>query len=750
MLGAASFRRAGSPLVLVFAAVLIALLLICWRSETDAPEGARTPFNADAAITLLNEVLPAEPHPAGSRANYVFRDRLIQRLETYGYAARVQRAFQCAQGNNPGCAFVENIIAEKRGESGRAVMVSAHYDSAAAAPGGGDDGLGVAVLLALAQQVASAPQTTNGTIFLLTDAEEAGLRGAYAFAQDPMFKRVGAVINLDARGASGPAVMFETGPNNAGLVGRYAGGVARPVANSATVEIYKRMPNDTDFSVFRRAGISGLNFAVVGSASLYHSARDTPAKLDRDTVQHMGDSVFAAARALTGTDLTALSQPGDASHFDLFGRAMIAWPSSLDLPLALIAFVAIVGLCWARRNVFGWRDSALSIGAVIAVPAALFAVGWVLSFPLGVWPGAHPLDHPQPWPGRIALIAAMLAVGAAIGGLIQGGAALTLIVWLVLSALGVGVAAMAPGAAYALLWPALLFAVEGWITVARGREGASPALFGFAAIAFFWTAHFLMGEAVLGFAMSHWRMLTLAPIALALAPLFASRPEAWRVSAAGAAGAMVIAAIAAATSPAYTPERPRGVNLVYTADPWSPPRWQVIAFGPQDEAFLKQAGFSANDRPYTALDGRQALGRFKPAAELQLPPPNWNLRTAGRQGDVATVDAVISPARDGFSLGLVLPENSGVTSVSAEGQEVLAIDGRRAASASFAGLSGRPVRLSITFDAAQTPKIVLFERAPLPQSQEAQSLAALRPANAAPAYNGDYALVAREIVLTAP
>ena len=45
------------------------------------------------------------------------------------------------------------------------------------------------------------------------------------------------------------------------------------------------------------------------------------------------------------------------------------------------------------------------LGLVInAVAALLFAFGWLLSYPLGIWPGVHPLDHPQPWPGRVALV----------------------------------------------------------------------------------------------------------------------------------------------------------------------------------------------------------------------------------------------------------------------------------------------------------------------------------------------------------
>jgi hypothetical protein len=49
--------------------------------------------------------------------------------------------------------------------------------------------------------------------------------------------------------------------------------------------------------------------------------------------------------------------------------------------------------------------------------------------------------------------------------------------------------------------------------------------------------------------------------------------------------------------------------------------------------------------------------------------------------------------------------------------------------------------MEVAFAANATPKLILFERSPLPDSEEGRSLAAARPADAAPAYSGDSALV---------
>src|SRR5579859_1689257 len=72
----------------------------------------------------------------------------------------------------------------------------------------------------------------------------------------------------------------------------------RPVASSLTGFVYSHMPNDTDFTVSRRAGVPGLNYAFVGRQFDYHSPSSTPATQDRGTLQDMGDQVLGPAAAV--------------------------------------------------------------------------------------------------------------------------------------------------------------------------------------------------------------------------------------------------------------------------------------------------------------------------------------------------------------------------------------------------------------------------------------------------------------------
>jgi hypothetical protein len=754
--------RSGVVGAFLFVAATTALLLHLWQSLLIAPSGAAdTAFSEERAFATLSGLLKEQrPHTAGSPENAVVRDRIITELKSAGYAPEVQAALQCdPEKRNPGCSAVENIIAVHQGTGdGKAVLASAHYDSVPAGPGVADDGAGVAVVLELARAF-SARKTRNDVIFLISDGEETGLRGAHAFAErHPLMRHVGVVVNFDARGASGPSTMFETGPGNARLMDLFARAVARPATNSLAYEVYKLLPNDTDFSVYRKLGLSGFNFAFTNSASLYHSARDNLQYLDPGTLQHTGEHAFEVAGALADADLAALSASSDASFFDVFGLAMVIWPAAINVPIALLALLGLIGLVVAHRDAFTLHATLWAVIAFIAVPALLFAFGWLLSYPLGIWPAVHPLDHPRPWPGRVALVTAGMLVPlivAAIAGRRVDSRALLLVNWVVLATLTVGVAVTIGGAAYPFLWPACAVAIAGWIeTIARKRPARSlrvTGLIGYALVAFSFLGFLLGLEVVLGFDLSQFKILVLVPVSLALVPVFAgsagkrSRP-AWALPSLCGLCVLVVAGAAAIASqtPAYAASHPRGLNIIYYDDHASKPRWLVGFVGAPDEVFLKANGFPQRDEDYQQLGLLKGQGRFKPATEQNLPAPSFSVKDVATQGGTTVTRGVLRSGRGGFVVGVGLAPRSGIQSIRLDHQDVISADqlkGKEPSLIRFWGLGLREVPMEISFDAGTAPKLTLFERSPLPDSEEARALIAGRPADATPAYSGDSALV---------
>src|SRR5690606_30909494 len=120
-----------------------------------------------------------------------------------------------------------------------------------------------------------------------------------------------------------------------------------------------------------------------------------------------------------------------------------------------------------------------AFAAILAAVVLAIVLGWLLSWPLGHWPDVHPLDHPYPWPARIALLAAaMLAAlvsGSAIGRR-AGVGALSSSVGIVFALLSIASAVLLPGATYLLLLPVLTYCVVGVIEAFTRRDRQAPLL----------------------------------------------------------------------------------------------------------------------------------------------------------------------------------------------------------------------------------------------------------------------------------
>jgi hypothetical protein len=472
----------------------------------------------------------------------------------------------------------------------------------------------------------------------------------------------------------------------------------------------------------------------------------------------MGEHVFEVVGALADADLAALHASSDASFFDIFGLVTVVWPAAINVAAALAALLGLIGLAVVHRDVWTPRAAVWAVLAFIAVPLLLFALGWLLSFPLGIWPGVHPLDHPQPWPGRVALAAAGILIPLIVAMIVNGRVdwrALLMVNWIGLSLTAIGVAITVGGAAYPFLWPVLGVAVVGWIetlTLKRRVHALSHAGWvGFVLAAFSFLAFFLALELVLSFALSQFKILVLVPFALALVPVFAASVQrsahaAWVAS---VLCALVVAAAAPASrTPAYAENHPRGLNIVYYDDRAGTPRWLAGIVGKPDEEFLKGQGFPRQDEEYRNLGLQKAQGRFKPAIDQHLPAPSFAVKGVDAQGGLQVVRGVLRSGRGGFLVGIGIAPGSGVRSIRIDDQEAVGADRLKTSEPTFVqlwGLRSREVPMEVFFDAGAVPKLVLYERSRLPDSEEARTLAAARPLDAAPAYSGDSALVFIEL-----
>lgn len=410
--------------------------------------------------------LAQRPHPVGSADHARVRDYVAATLE--GMKLTVERQKTTGIRSETAGAFaasVENLLVRVKGTASTgAILLATHYDSVPAGPGAADAGSGVAALLEALRAIAAQPRLRNDLIVLFTDAEELGLLGAEAFVREhPWAKDVKVVLNFEARGASGPAQMFETGEGNGAVVREWASTAARPSGSSLSYEVYKRLPNDTDFTVFRRLGIVGLNFAFIGDWGVHHTPTDTPARLDPGSLQHHGDTALGLAQRLGAVDLADIRER-DAVYFSLpvfhvVVRYSTVWVRPLAV-LGVLVFAWIAVSAWRRLNTrIGGLFVALIVWMVLGGLAAVWGyyfsrlLGWVH----GRWLGPGNLVMSGPY--AVALVMSIVTGGLSFYAVLRRVfAAQTLALsGMFLCVLVTAVASwtVVPGGSYVLLWPSI-------------------------------------------------------------------------------------------------------------------------------------------------------------------------------------------------------------------------------------------------------------------------------------------------------
>ncbi|GAA4685921.1 M20/M25/M40 family metallo-hydrolase [Pseudonocardia yuanmonensis] len=625
--------------LLVLAAGVVAVVTILPPAPEQDPRAAG-PSAARAFADV--ERIAVTPHVTGSPANDAVREYVLTSLRDMGFAPRVQDTIGVNAGS-PGAgtaaaARVGNVITTVPGTAptGR-VFVVAHHDSVQSGPGANDDGAGTATLLEAARWLRTHPPR-NDVVLVSTDAEEACLCGAEAFvAEAPEAADGGVVLNVEARGTSGPVTMFETTPGNGAVVREFAAAAPHPVATSFAVEVYRILPNDTDFSPFRDAGrFTGLNSAYIDGSAAYHGPLDVPARMDLGSLQMHLDNTTALVSRLGAADLAGVRAPSaDATYFPVAGL-LVRYPDGLVLPLAVLA-VLVVGAAAVtalrRGATTGRRLLAGTAAALVPLvaAAALAQLAWLGLTALR--PGYAGLRDPwEPQWDRAALACLVAAVALAWFALLRrrvGTTALAIggLVWL--AVLGVVLAVAAPGGSYLTALPALAGGVAGIVggRLATAAAGAVAALVLVPTAVLFLPALGLSVAAVPAFVM--------ALLGLALVPLLDLLPPRRLVPAVALSAALVLG-VAGFARNAFDAARPAPSQLMYLLD--------------ADAHTARWLSAEPPPGPWTAgyVDGREELdlagfdGTYTtgPAAPADLPPTTVAAVREGR-----TVTARLTPQR---------------------------------------------------------------------------------------------------------
>jgi hypothetical protein len=703
-------RIAAGLAALVVLTALIVLSL--WSVSPPSPRGADAPddvFSAGRAYATV-EQLGQTVHPAGSPAADQVRASLVRQLQAYGLQTTVEEAVGGTSDlGGFAMARVRDVVAVLPGTNptGKVFLV-AHYDSVQVSHGASDDGAGVSSLLEVARILAKGPQPRNDIVFLLTDAEEACLCGAEAFVHsNPLAAQGGVVLNFEARGSAGPVIMFETSEGNADLVGIYADAVPHAVATSFAVEVYRILPNDTDFTPFRVSGrFTGLNSAYIDGSPVYHTPQDQASYMDRGSLQAHGDNALALARAFGSADVGRLSKPSsDSTYFPALGL-LVRYPGGLVWPLAALALIAVLALAYLvrRRSLATAPRLAAGFGlALVPLLAAPILTQLLWSLLVALRPGyAQMLDPWRPGWFRLAVVGLVLAVLLTWYALLRrrfGTWALAVgaVGWL--AVLGVVLAAATPGGSYLAALPALFTSLALIATLFLPSDrtrlavltvgGALAVLILAPTVLLFFPA---LGLATGGVAALFGTMLgfALLPVLDWLYPTAPTAPTAALAStpdptpaehpgrtatrgrmalpAGIAAVAAVVCLVTGLAVDRFDEAHPFPTQLMYALDAdTNEATW--VSNDTDPGAWLGQYVTKRADlsKTFPLLQGEKSVG---PATPAELPAPTLDLVSQSVDGTRRTVTLRLNPQREARLVFLGVPENVGVKKAAAAGREV--------------------------------------------------------------------------------
>jgi Peptidase family M28 len=372
-------------LILILAALAAKSLLL----SVPPVRSAAGEFSAGRAKARLAYILGDErPHPADSVGDDLVRARLVTVLQQMGLKPIVRDQFVCndfQKARLVACARVRNVIAVVGPPTGKALVLSAHYDSVPVGPGASDDGIGVATMLEVGSILKDRPLARR-VILLFNEGEELGLIGARGFLADPLSRSVDSLLNFEARGVNGPVTMFETSQSNGAAIAAYAAAVKHPYASSLSTDVARLIPNDTDVTTYKERGWLTLNSAIVGNETRYHSPGDNLAGLDPRSLQDMGDEALAVTSELS----TALPHAsGNRIFFDVSQRVFVQMPLWAGVLCLLVLLAGFAAIAWSRRAPL--RSTAIVLAAIVSGSLLAWLAVTIASFlSAGVYWRAHP------------------------------------------------------------------------------------------------------------------------------------------------------------------------------------------------------------------------------------------------------------------------------------------------------------------------------------------------------------------------
>lgn len=400
------------PLILAAAITLSGLLAYGLWTRPAAEPVDYEEFSAARAVKDI-EVISKEHHSvAHPEERAAVREHLVQRLEQLGADTVMQYRYDSLTGpKNKHVVYTfdaVNVLAEFAPadiQDPTYLLMVAHYDSRYSQPmpkdtvwsyGAADDGYGVSVILETVSQALKYRQDwKQGIKVLFTDAEEVGMMGMTAIWDNDreVFDNVGFMINIEARGPWGPALLFETCPGNEKVMDLYAKAAEYPFTYSLTTVVYGFMPNFTDFTIVKDE-IPGMNFSTIADINHYHTDLDNFSNISAKSIQHYGAQIEPVTREYLTDEVYAdrdfFKAEDDTVNFTIPVLGLFNFSKGQYMVLNIIVFILFL-LVFALEGVRG-RLKAIKVFkaslAILGIGIGILVLGELIAYLCALISGA--------------------------------------------------------------------------------------------------------------------------------------------------------------------------------------------------------------------------------------------------------------------------------------------------------------------------------------------------------------------------
>ncbi len=271
---------------------------------------AAADFSGASALEYTRKAVAFGPRPPGSAANRKLQAYIESQLKTL----RCQLSFDAFTAQTPaGAVPMRNIIANFRGSSGRAIVITGHFDTkpmpGSVFLGANDGGSSTGFLLELARVVNSMSSLDDVTLVWF-DGEEAfgdwsatnGTFGSRHLAEkwstDGTLARIKALINVDMIGDQDLGILQETMSSQT---------LRRQVWQTAADLGYgkyflnSQLATEDDHLPFLKRGVNALDlidFNYGPDNAYWHNEKDTLDKLSAHSLEVVGNVLTAVIRKL--------------------------------------------------------------------------------------------------------------------------------------------------------------------------------------------------------------------------------------------------------------------------------------------------------------------------------------------------------------------------------------------------------------------------------------------------------------------